>query len=75
VSVQAVAARPWLGLRRGVLVRIKADGRYLGEGTVDGLSRDGSTLWVQFGGVEGRRMFQRTDDVQIGLARRAHPVR
>lgn len=75
MSIAAPAARPWLGLRRGTLVQIRADGRYLGEGTVDVLSRDGSTLWVQFGGVEGRRMFQRTDNVQIGPAHRAHPAR
>lgn len=54
-------------LRRGVAVHVTADGRYLGEGIVDGLSRDGSTLWVQFTGIEGRRMFLSTDDVRIGL--------
>ncbi|WP_369046351.1 hypothetical protein [Sinomonas sp. P10A9] len=56
-------------LRRGVAVHVTADGQYLGEGTVDGLSRDGSTLWVQFAGIEGRRMFLSTDDVRIGLGR------
>ncbi|GAB3270748.1 hypothetical protein GCM10027449_05950 [Sinomonas notoginsengisoli] len=58
---------PWGQLRRGARVHIVAEGRYLGEGTVDGLSRDVSTLWVQFGGVEGRRMFHRSDNVAVGL--------
>lgn len=73
-AAQAPQRVPWGQLRRGALVHIMAEGRYLGEGTVDGLSRDQSTLWVQFGGVEGRRMFHRSDNVAVGVrGARARP--
>jgi hypothetical protein len=57
----------WQDLRRGALVHITAQGRYLGAGKVDGASRDGSVLWIQFGGIEGRRMFYSGDDVMVGV--------
>ncbi|ASN50916.1 MULTISPECIES: hypothetical protein [Sinomonas] len=69
-SIARVARHSWHELRRGALVHITAHGEYIGPGTVDGASRDGSVLWIQFGGIEGRRMFHSSDDVVIAVGSR-----
>ena len=56
---------PWAALPRGLPVRVTADRRYLGRGTVDGATPDGSVLWVLFNGTEGRRMFHRDDHIHV----------
>ena len=56
---------PWAALPRGLPVQVTADRRYLGRGTVDGATPDGSVLWVLFNGMEGRRMFHRDDHIHV----------
>lgn len=67
-SLRGGRRSPWKTLPRGLPVRITADGRYLGAGTVDAATPDGSVLWVLFTGMEGRRMFHRDDQILIEVA-------
>ena len=56
---------PWAALPHDLPVQVTADRKYLGRGTVDGATPDGSVLWVLFNGMEGRRMFNRDDHIHV----------
>ncbi|WP_442892933.1 hypothetical protein [Arthrobacter sp. USHLN218] len=59
---------PWKTFFRGQTVSIIENGRPLGMGTIDATTADGTLLWIQLHGVEGRRLFHKDDQVHIQLS-------
>lgn len=52
-------------LRRGQEVRVQAGSEALGAGVVDDFTRDGSAIWVVFGGASPRRLFIPEDQARF----------
>jgi hypothetical protein len=70
-------ARPkrvsWKHLPYGQEVDVVEEGQFLGRGTVDDTTPDGSIVWVVIHGVGGRRMLHKSEDVQLEIVKSSEP--
>jgi hypothetical protein len=64
-TVPADPAADWSHLHSGLPVTVAEHGHRPCFGTIDGVTSDGSILWVRMTGIAPRRMFLQTDPVDI----------